>query len=177
MERRSESFPYPRIRSEPFEAWGGAKGSSSVYWASANRTCRVSDESYLLDTSALLTLIEDEDGAERVEEVLREGQALISWISLLEVSYISQQERGSIEAERRYALVKLLPATVLWEATEPVLLTAARFKAAHRLSLADAMIAASAVQHRVTLLHKDPEFEALSDQVLLEALPYKDAGS
>ncbi|MEX2536268.1 MAG: PIN domain-containing protein [Trueperaceae bacterium] len=135
----------------------------------------MNDETYLLDTSALLTLIEDEDGAERVEEVLRKGQALISWISLLEVSYISQQERGPIEAERRYALVKLLPATVLWEATEPVLLSAARFKAIHTISLADVLIAASAVQHRATLLHKDPEFEALSDHLPLEALPYKNA--
>lgn len=135
----------------------------------------MNDGSILLDTSALLTLIEDEDGAERVEEVLRNGQALISWISLLEVSYITQQERGPVEAERRYALVKLLPATLLWEATEPVLLAAAHFKAGHRISLADALIAASAVQHRAILLHKDPEFEGLSDHLPLEPLPYMDS--
>ncbi len=56
---------------------------------------------------------------------------------------------------------------------EATVLTAARFKAVHRLSLADTIIAAYAVQANATLLHKDPEYEALAGQVRLEALPYK----
>ena len=44
---------------------------------------------YLLDTSALLTLLEDETGAERVEHVLKRAPTLISAISLLEVRYIT----------------------------------------------------------------------------------------
>jgi predicted nucleic acid-binding protein len=53
------------------------------------------------------------------------------------------------------------------------LLTAARLKAAHHLSLADAIIAAFAIQQNAILLHKDPEFEALRGQMSLKALPYK----
>jgi ribonuclease VapC len=45
-------------------------------------------------------------------------------------------------------------------------------KASHRLSLADAIIAAFALQHQAVLIHKDPEFEPLSGHVMLEALPY-----
>ena len=45
----------------------------------------------------------------------------------------------------------------------------------HHLSLADAIIAAFAIQQGAILLHKDPEFEALTGQVSLEALPYKGA--
>jgi ribonuclease VapC len=56
-------------------------------------------------------------------------------------------------------------------------LTAAQFKAEHRLSLADSLIAAFSHRYEATLLHKDPEFEALADRVNLEALPYKSAGS
>jgi len=133
----------------------------------------VSLERYLLDTSALLTLIEDETGAERVEQVLTEGEVCLPWLVLLEAYYVSLQERGQAEADRRYALAKQLPATIMWETDEPVLLTAARLKTAYHLSLADAIIAAFAIQEGAILLHKDPEFEALTGQVSLEALPYK----
>lgn len=130
-------------------------------------------KAYLLDTSALLTFIENEQGSERVEEILREEQALIPWPVLLEVHYISRQEQGPGEADRRYALLKQLPCEILWKIDEPTLLTASRFKSAHRLSLADALIAAFAEQQGAILMHKDPEFEVLVDQVEMEHLPYK----
>jgi len=133
----------------------------------------VEDDRYVLDTSALLTLIEDEVGADRVEQVLSHSQVIVPWLVLLEAYYITQQEQGQAEADRRYALMKKLPATVAWEADEPILLTAARLKAIHRLSLADSIIAAFAIRQDAILLHKDPEFEALSGQVALEAMPYK----
>lgn len=133
----------------------------------------MSSRCYLLDTSAILTMIEDEEGAARVEQVLREQDAFVTWISLLEVYYISRQERGPAEAEQRYALLKALPVTLLWAIDEPTLVLAGRLKADYRLSLADAIIAAYARQQQAVILHKDPEFEALADLVGLEALPYK----
>lgn len=135
----------------------------------------MSDAPYLLDTSALLTLIEDEAGAAHVEEVLRTRSVIIPWMSVLEVAYITQQERGVAEAERRYARIKALPVTLGWQMDEATLLTAARLKAVHRLSLADTIIAACAMRANAILLHKDPEYEALTEQVRLEALPYKTA--
>lgn len=128
---------------------------------------------FVLDTSAILTLIEDESGADRVQEVIQEEQALIPWMALLETHYISAQERGKAEADRRYALLKQLPCELLWENNEPTLLTAASFKALHRLSLADSVIASLAKGWGAVLLHKDPEFEPLSNHLELEALPYK----
>jgi predicted nucleic acid-binding protein len=133
----------------------------------------VTPKTFLLDTSALLTLIEDEAGAARVEQVLRGETAIIVWTSLMEVVYVTQQERGVPEAERRYALLKVLPVTLLWGMDEPTRLVAARFKARYRLSFADAIIAAYAAYHHATLIHKDPQFEALSGELDLEALPYK----
>ncbi len=130
-------------------------------------------DTYLFDTSALLTLIEDEDGADRVQALLTEEQVLIPWSALMEVYYITLQERGQAEADQRYALIKLLPTTILWNVEEAVLLTAGNLKAQYRLSFADALVAAFAAQHKAILLHKDPEFEPLADQVTLEALPYK----
>jgi predicted nucleic acid-binding protein len=118
-------------------------------------------------------LIEDEDGADRVQALLTEEQVLIPWSALMEVYYITLQERRQAEADQRYALIKLLPATILWNVEEAVLLTAGNLKAQYRLSFADALVAAFAAQHKAILLHKDPEFEPLADQVTLEALPYK----
>lgn len=130
-------------------------------------------EACLLDSSALLTLIEDEPGADRVEEVLRSLPCLIPWLALLEVYYVTQQEEGVDVAERRLALLEHLPAEILWEADDSVLRTAAGLKAEHRISLADAVMAGFAVTQQATLLHKDPELEAVRGRVELEALPYK----
>jgi PIN domain nuclease of toxin-antitoxin system len=58
----------------------------------------MSGEPYLLDTSAILTLIEDEGGAARVEQVLRSQDVLVTWMSLLEVYYI--YERGGVGGAR-----------------------------------------------------------------------------
>lgn len=130
-------------------------------------------ERYVLDTSAIFTLIENEEGAELVEQILRQEEIFLPWLVLLEATYISRQERGEAVAVQRYALIKQLPAQILWEADEQVLLTAARLKAENRLSLADSIIAAFAIQKKATLLHKDPEYEVLQGQVSMKALPYK----
>jgi predicted nucleic acid-binding protein len=137
------------------------------------RTGNVERKRYVLDSSALLALIENEDGAGRVESLLREEKVLLPCLTLLEVHYVTRQERGPGEADRRYALLKQLSCEILWQLDEPTLLTASRFKAGYRLSLADAIIAASAQRQQATLVHKDPEYEALAGEVELEALPYK----
>ncbi|MBU0511089.1 MAG: PIN domain-containing protein [Chloroflexi bacterium] len=98
---------------------------------------------------------------------------IIAWTVLLEVTYISRQERGEAEAEYRYAAIKELPADIIWEMDEPTLLTAARWKANYHISFTDAIIAAYTLRQGATLLHKDPEFEALEGQLAVEALPYK----
>jgi predicted nucleic acid-binding protein len=131
------------------------------------------DSVYLLDTSALLTFIEDEDGSGRVEEILRREGTLLPWPVLMETYYISLREEGRAEADRRYALIRQLEADILWDMNEQILLIAARLKAEHHVSLADAIVAAYAIQHKAVLIHKDPEFEALAGLLPMEALPYK----
>jgi predicted nucleic acid-binding protein len=128
---------------------------------------------FLLDTSALLALLEDEEGADRVEALLRAERVYLPWVALLEVHYVSRQERGEDVANSRLALVKKLPAEIIWQHDEPALLQASRFKALNRISLADALIAGIASQLSAILVHKNPEFEALNGAVDLEALPYK----
>jgi predicted nucleic acid-binding protein len=133
----------------------------------------VNTHKYLLDTSAILALMEDEPGAERVETVLRQGEVLLPFPVLLETYYITLQERSEAVADERYALLRHLSVTELWSMDEPTLLTAARLKARFRISFADALIAAFALRNQAVLVHKDPEFESLADQVRQEPLPYK----
>jgi predicted nucleic acid-binding protein len=131
------------------------------------------DSVYLLDTSALLTFIEDEDGSGRVEEILRRKGALLPWPVLMETYYISLREEGRAEADRRYALIRHMKTDILWDMNEQILLIAARLKAEHHVSLADAIVAAYAIQNKAVLIHKDPEFEVLAGLLPMEALPYK----
>ena len=126
-----------------------------------------------MDTSALYTLLEDEPGADRVEELLRGERVLIPDIALIEVVYVTTQESSEQEARRRYELLRQVGATVLWGMDEATLLRTAAFKATFRMSLADCMIAAHADRHGAVLVHKDPEYEAVANVVLLEALPYR----
>ncbi len=133
----------------------------------------MSKPKYLLDTSAVLTLLEDEEGAERVETLLRNEQILLPFLVLLETYYITLQAHTEDVADQRYALLKQLPVTFLSNIDEPTLLTAARFKARFRISLADTLIAAFAVRQEAILVHKDPELEVLAETVQQEILPYK----
>lgn len=133
----------------------------------------MSKATYLLDTSAIMTFLEDEEGAQRVETILRREEVLLPFLALLETYYITLQEQPEDVADKRYALLKQLPATILWNVDEPTLLTAGRLKATYRISLADALIAALAVRNKAILVHKDPEIAALSEIVQLESLPFK----
>ena len=134
---------------------------------------KMADKSFVLDTSALMAFIEQEEGAERVRDILRGESIIIPWLSILEIVYISQRELGEEEALTRYALLKKLDAEIIWEADEALLLNAARIKSTHSLSLADSVIAAIATQHNAILIHKDPEYEQLQNVVEMEKLPYK----
>lgn len=130
---------------------------------------------YLLDTSALLTLRDDEPGAARVSEVLQQaakGKARCygCFMSLMEVLY--RVWRDETEASGRLAYQQCLALPMEWvRDSDALLLKAAEMKALYSLSLADAWIAACALEQGATLIHKDPEFHVLPLEQ--EALPLK----
>ncbi len=131
---------------------------------------------FLLDTSALLTLRSDEPGADRVAALLGDASTGKTechgcFISLMEVLYRVWKNEG--EAAGRIAYAACLKLPIIWLHESPSLLErAASIKAIHPLSLADAWIAASALELGATLVHKDPEFENLPG-LIEERLPYK----
>jgi predicted nucleic acid-binding protein len=130
----------------------------------------------LLDTSALLALRDNEPGAMRVSQLLHEAQngglpCYACFITLMEMFYRVWKDEGESAGREAYADCLALP--IHWIHESPGLLErAASVKATHPLSLADAWIAASALENGATLVHKDPEFEKLP-RLVEERLPYK----
>jgi predicted nucleic acid-binding protein len=120
-----------------------------------------------------MTFMEKEPGDERVKFILRNESVFIPWPALTELTYITTREFGEENAELRYGMLKKSGATILWQADEALMLTAANLKSAHRISFADALIAAYAIQYQAILVHKDPEMESLVGKVEMEILPYK----
>ena len=130
---------------------------------------------FLLDTSALLTLRDDEAGAERVAEVL--GLAISGkakcygcFITQMEVYYRVWRDEDKHAGQLAYQQCLALP--IEWMSnSDSILAKAAEYKALYPLSIADAWIAACAAIQGAVLLHKDPEFKPLP--VLQEFLPLK----
>lgn len=131
---------------------------------------------FLLDTSALLALRDDEPGAERIANILEsasEGELACHgcFISLMEVLYRVWKDEGEEAGRSAYRICQRLP--IKWaHESSPLLERAAEIKARFPLSLADAWIAATALELDAVLIHKDPEFEKVSG-LQQEILPYK----
>ena len=131
---------------------------------------------WLLDTSALLTLRDNEEGAERVCKLLQDAakgreHCFGCFMSLMEIYYRVWKDEGEEAGYQAYLGCLKMP--IEWIRESPELLErAAGIKARHPISLADAWIAASAFLIGAILVHKDPEFECLSG-LMEERLPYK----
>ncbi len=134
-------------------------------------------ESFVLDTSAILALWNEEEGASTVERILRDrrhhGRIYVSFITFMECRYRLWKDQGRAAADEIYRALSLLPVNRV-DVDEALLLTASELKAQCKISVADSWIIATAIARNATLVHKDPEFDALSDRVTMKALPYRD---
>lgn len=130
---------------------------------------------YLLDTSAILTLWDDELGAEQVEQLLQQaldGEVVCyaCFISKMEMLYRVWKDENKQQGYLAYTQCQTLP--IQWiNQSDHLLEKAAEIKTTQRMPLADAWIAASALLENAVLVHKDPEFIALSCEQL--TLPFK----
>ena len=130
-------------------------------------------ESVVLDSSALLTIWNDEAGADRVAELLGSGKKIyISFMTLMECRYRIWKNVDRHESERFSEYLDLLPLEVVG-VTEAIFALAVEIKATYNLSVCDSWIIATAVSTRSLLVHKDPEFEQVAHRLQLEPLPYK----
>ncbi|MFH1141751.1 MAG: PIN domain-containing protein [Chloroflexota bacterium] len=135
---------------------------------------------YVLDTSAIMCILFQEEGADQVVELLEAARlapgqerpwVLLPFVSLMEVEYWLLRRLSPREVERNLVLVENWPAQVQ-ESSPGWRHQAARVKAGARLSVADAWIAALAIQEGGVLVHKDPEFDQVGGLQSLR-LPYQ----
>ena len=122
---------------------------------------------FVLDTSALLALRGDERGADRVETLLQQAtrkqcRLLVSFMTRMEILYLVWRDEG--EQPARDALRLIDSFALEWITCEPrVLECSAYAKSQGGLSVADSWIAATAIIHDATLIHKDPEFQKFNE--------------
>jgi ribonuclease VapC len=132
---------------------------------------------FLLDTSALLTFLQAEPGAQRVLRVLEDAtrgevEAAASFVSLTEVQYITSYDFGDDAARDAIAVLKRL--SIAWQHSDDELCArAADVKARHSVSFADSYVVATALRLDAVLLHKDQELAAIPAPLKQEMLPPK----
>lgn len=133
---------------------------------------RLASRGFVLDSFAVLALLNDESGASRVEDLLRQARAgevklAMSLINLGEVAYIIERRQG--EAVVR-SILAFLDATPLeyFSVSQGRVLAAAHIKATHLVAYADAFAAALASELNYTLLTGDPEFQSLEGEISIE---------
>lgn len=123
----------------------------------------------LLDTSALLAFYFGEPGAERVQQILADeainvGLSVLStgefWSRLRAEGWEEVYEK---EWERLSDLMTFIAPVTLEVAHRSNTLRSA---ASGRIPLIDALIAATAVAHDAVLIHRDPHFASIPEQLL-----------
>jgi len=112
-----------------------------------------------------------------VERILNEAKAnkaivYLSFMVFMELYYITFQKKGEDSTRKLILTTKSLP-VVMVESNESLILTAGKLKAIYKISVADSIIGATAINEGAVLVHKDPEFDPLAKEVKLLPLPYK----
>jgi predicted nucleic acid-binding protein len=143
-----------------------AKESASVNKKEAN---------YVLDTSAILSYFLREGDSEKVVNLLNksmnnEVRIFIPFPVVMELYYIVFRASGRNAAEERFAALKMLPVVIDLEISEQYLLIAGSLKAEYPISFADSLIAAYAKKQNATLVHKDPEYLSLDNEIVQQKL-------
>lgn len=123
---------------------------------------------FVLDSFALLAYFRNEQGSDVVEELLTEAAndkhlLFITNVNAGEIYYISARKDGTRKAELAWQAISQLPLQII-EANLDLTLAAAKIKARHSLSYADAFAAALTIRQKATLVTGDKEFKALEGE-------------
>lgn len=124
---------------------------------------------YVLDSYALLAFFRNEQGGEKVEQILNEAAndkhtLFMTNVNAGEVFYISFRKDGAAKAELAWKALMQFPIQII-DADLELTLAAAKLKAKYFISYADAFGAALAIKRKSTLITGDDEFHALAAEV------------
>ena len=123
----------------------------------------------VFDASAVLALLFNETGADKVEAILHKGAEadkpiLISAVNWAEVLYRMQRKRGAEGVHTAKRFERTMPLEVA-PVNRELAEVAAELKANHGLALADAFAAALCKANKAELVTCDPDFEVVKQQI------------
>lgn len=124
---------------------------------------------YVLDSYAALAFLDDEAGAQRVQEIFTQAamataRVFMSEINLGEVLYITEREKGFNTAQVVLGILEQLPIEFV-PATRVRVLASARLKAQLAMSYADCFVAGLAIEQNACILTGDSEFRAVKNSI------------
>lgn len=123
----------------------------------------------IFDSYAFLVFFQDENNADKVEELLlkaEEGKItiLLSVINLGEIYYTISRKLGRKIAEQKIEEINRMAVDIV-PADRELTLMAAGIKAAHPISYADCFAAALTQKNRGELITGDREFEEVEKEI------------
>ena len=126
----------------------------------------------LFDSYATLKFYQDEDGADKVENLLisaRQGdlKAFMSEINLGEVYYMTIRRLGSASAKEYLEQFFELSIQVVPPSSD-IILSASEIKAEYAISYADCFAVATALKVKASIITGDPEFRKVEHFVQMK---------
>ena len=106
---------------------------------------------YIIDACALIAFLNDEEGADKIEDLLNQSAASdisvsISIINLLEVYYGELRDKNAEIAQIALDMVQHYSIKIINTISEQVFREAARLKVTYKMSLADCLGIATAIE-------------------------------
>jgi|GEM_PF-2681352 len=131
---------------------------------------------FVLDTSAIITILNQEEGWDTVLKLLEKARedrdiVYLPFIALMELEYLMLRKFSPEETMAVLGLVSAWPVLIV-ESMEEWRHQAAKVKSEVPVSLADAWIASLAMLKGAELVHKDPEYDKVLNLLTMK-LPYK----
>lgn len=124
-------------------------------------------KTYVLDACAMITLLNNEEGADKVAAVINaandgDAKVIMHKANLLEVYYDLYRSLGKDQANLVIDEIKKRPIDINSEITDQIFSEAGRLKATYKISFADSIALAQAITADGELLTSDHhEFDAL----------------
>ncbi|OGW07967.1 MAG: hypothetical protein A2W75_00505 [Nitrospinae bacterium RIFCSPLOWO2_12_39_15] len=127
---------------------------------------------FVLDSYALIAYFEDEQGANKVEQILEQSERdkinlVMSIINWGEVYYSIYRSKGEEKAEECLLVIEQFSIELV-EADKELVYQAAKLKANHSIAMGDCFAAAVAMKMGYPVITGDKDFKKLGDKVKVE---------
>jgi len=127
---------------------------------------------YVIDSYAMIAYFEDEPGADRVAQILRQlvqgkAKGYMSVVNWGEVYYNTMREEGVTEAEKVTLQLDRFPIQIV-DINKDLAYEAAKLKGKYRIAYADCFAAALSVRLNASLVTGDPEFKKLKERISIQ---------